>query len=51
MESGRMAKSQSFSSKLGTRVPTLLGRHARSNDTAPRAIGEDEALTGKGWLT
>lgn len=58
MEDGRMPKSQPFSSNLGMRAPTLLWRHARSHDTVPRVMigedgedGEDEALTGKGWLT
>ena len=48
---GRITTRRAFCFNLGMRAPRSLSRHPRSHGTASRiAIGEDEALTGKGWL-
>lgn len=48
---GRIRKSHPPSFTLGMRGPKLLLRHADPDDTACRvAVGEDKALTRKGWL-
>jgi hypothetical protein len=48
---GRITTSRPFCFNLGMRAPRLLSRHPRSHGITSRvAIGEDEALKGKGWL-
>jgi hypothetical protein len=47
----RFRTAHPVSFKFGMRGPKLLLRHAHSDRTACRvAVGEDKALTGKGWL-
>jgi hypothetical protein len=47
----RIRTAHPFSFKLGMRRPKLLLRHAHSHGTVCRvAIGEDKAMTEKGWL-
>jgi hypothetical protein len=50
MEGKSRIKTSQFSSKSGMRGPKLLLRDARSHGTTLRvAVGEEEALAGKGW--
>ena len=47
----RIRTAHPFSFKFGMRGPKLLLRHAHSHGTVCRvAIGEDKAMTEKGWL-
>lgn len=51
MAADRIGKSHPPSFTVGTRGPKLLLRHAHPDNTACRgSVGEDKALTGKGWL-
>lgn len=51
MAADRIRKSHPPFFHVGNAAPKLLLRHAHPNDTACRgAVGEDKALTGKGWL-